>query len=126
MTYEELNEVRTLKEKITKTKRKIKALEDCVKPASVKFSREFEYDEKTGKVVGSYTCLDVMPKSANTTSPTELLAVMLTDEKKELAALQERLKVAIPELWNGKKIKRISAFKSKSSVKRLGIFQLGV
>ncbi len=98
MTYEELNEVRTLKEKITKTKRKIKALEDCVKPASVKFSREFEYDEKTGKVVGSYTCLDVMPKSANTTSPTELLAVILTDEKKELAALQERLKVTIPEL----------------------------
>ena len=97
MTFEELNEVRTLKHKITQTTRKIKALEDCIKPAGVKFSRAYEYDD-LGKIVDSYTCLDVMPKGINTTSPTEILAVMLTDEKKELAALQERLKVAIPEL----------------------------
>lgn len=97
MTYEELNEVRTLKHKITQTKRKIQALEDCVKPAGVKFSRAYEYDD-LGKLIESYTCLDVTPKGKSTASPTEILAVMLADEKKELAALQERLKVAIPEL----------------------------
>ena len=97
MTYEELNEVRTLKNKITQAKRKIKALEDCIKPAGVKFARGYEYDD-LGKLIESYTCLDVMPKTTSTASPTEILAVMLADEKKELAALQERLKVAIPEL----------------------------
>ena len=97
MTYEELNEVRTLKHKITQSKRKIKALEDCIKPTGVKFSRTYEYDD-LGKLVGSYTCLDVTPKGKSTASPTEILAVMLADEKKELAALQECLKVTIPEL----------------------------
>lgn len=97
MTYEELNEVRTLKHKIMQTTRRIKALEDCIKPAGVKFTRGYNYDDK-GKVLNSYTCLDVMPKGNNTSSPTEILAVMLADEKNELAALQGRLKAAIPEL----------------------------
>ena len=97
MTYEELNEVRTLKQKITKSKEKIKALEELIHPSSIKYTRGYAYDDK-GKLLESYTCLDVQPKGTNTTSPTEILAVMLADEKKELAALQGRLKVAIPEL----------------------------
>lgn len=98
MTFEELNEVRNLKHKITQTTRRIKALEDCIKPAGVKYSRGYKYDEKTGEVIGSFTCLDAMPKGKNPTSPTEILAVMLIDEKNSLTALRDRLKAAIPEL----------------------------
>lgn len=97
MTFEELNEVRNLKHKITQTTRRIKALEDCIKPAGVKFTRGYNYDD-TGKLLGSFSCLDAMPKCKNPTSPTEILAVMLTDEKNSLTALQDRLEAAIPEL----------------------------
>lgn len=97
MTYEELNEVRSLKQKITKSKTKIKALEELIRPSSVKYTRGYAYDDK-GKLLESYTCLDVQPKGTNTASPTEILAVMLTDEKNKLATLQTRLVEVIPKL----------------------------
>jgi len=79
-----------------KCKQKLQALRDCIKPAGVKYTRETILKDDGRKE--SYTCLDVTPKGKSTASPTEMLAVMLADEKKELAALQERLKAAIPEL----------------------------
>ena len=97
MTYEELNEVRTLKNKIAQATERISALEALIKPAGVKFTRETVINPKTGKEE-SYTCLDTMPKGRNTNSPTEILAIMLADEKRELAALQQRLADVIPEL----------------------------
>lgn len=109
MTFEELNEVRTLKQKITQVRDRIKALEECIKPASVKFARGYEYDD-LGKMVESYTCLDVMPKGKSTSSPTEILAVMIADNKKELTALNQRFTAAIPELTE----KILKTFKDKT------------
>lgn len=92
MTWQELNEVRTLKKRITQVNQKLKALRDCIRPATVKYTRE------TSSKGESYTALDVMPKSKNTTSQTEMLAVMITDSEKELSALQKRLTETIPAL----------------------------
>lgn len=96
MTYEELNSVRTLKKKITKCNEKLNALRECAKPASVKYTRD-KVKNKAGKIE-SYTCLDVQPKSKNTTSPTETLAILITDLEKELSDLQEKLVETIPTL----------------------------
>lgn len=92
MTWQELNEVRTLKKRITQVQQKLKALRDCIRPATVKYTRE------TNNKGESYTALDVMPKNKNTNSQTETLAVMLTDSEKELSALQKRLTETIPAL----------------------------
>ena len=91
MKYEELNEVRTLKNRITQVQRKLKALRDLVRPATTKFTRE----TVGGK---SYTCLDVMPRGTSTESQTEMLAVMIADSEKELSALQKKLIETIPAL----------------------------
>ncbi len=40
MTWQELNEVRTLKKRITQVNQKLKALRDCIRPATVKYTRE--------------------------------------------------------------------------------------
>lgn len=95
MTYEELNEVRTLRSRILKGKQKLQALRDCIKPAGVKYTRETI--SKDGKKE-SYTCLDVSPKSHKTESVTETLAIMISDTEKELSELQKRLINAIPAL----------------------------
>lgn len=96
MTYEELNEVRELKSRILKSKQKLQALRDCVKPAGIKYTRETIL-KKDGKKE-SYTCLDVSPKSHKTESVTETLAIMISDTEKELTELQKRLVIAIPAL----------------------------
>lgn len=97
MKFEELNEVRVLKGKITQAVQKVKALEACIKPSSIKYTRDIEYD-KDGKRIGTYPCLDTTPRAKSVSSPTEVLAVMLADEKSELSNLQKRLTEAIPEL----------------------------
>ena len=84
MTYQELNVVRVLKKKLEDETKKLSSLRDLVRPATTKFTRE-TIDGK------SYTCLDVMPRGTNTTSPTESLAMMITDAERRIANLKRRI-----------------------------------
>lgn len=73
MTYEELNVVRNLKKKLDAEKQKLSALRESITPATPK--------------------LNDAPHGTNTASPTEKLAMMITDTERRIAKLNIRIEV---------------------------------
>lgn len=73
MTYEELNIVRNLKKKLDAEKQKLSALRESITPATPK--------------------LNDAPRGTNTASPTEKLAMMITDTERRIAKLNIRIEL---------------------------------
>lgn len=71
MTYEELNVVRNLKKKLEDEKQKLSALRESITPATPK--------------------LNDLPRGTDTHSPTEKLAMMITDAERHIARLNRRI-----------------------------------
>ena len=71
MTYEELNIVRNLKKKLEAEKQKLSALRESITPATPK--------------------LNDLPRGTDTASPTEKLAMMMTDAERKIARLNRRI-----------------------------------
>lgn len=80
MTWQELNEVRTLKKRIAMEQKNLKALRDSASSIS---SNNFGAEKISSK---------------NTKSRVEILTVLIVDTEKEIEELQKRLIEAVPTL----------------------------
>lgn len=78
MTFAELNEVRTLKQKIATAKQKVTALRESAEMITTK--------------------LEPTPKGRKTESRVEVITALIVDTDAEIAQLQARLQQAVPEL----------------------------